>query len=82
MTGLHDRTPLLAGIDGPVLVDIDDTIIEVHGLRQTGIWLRILRGPRIERADHHRHHRAGCTGDHSGNGCAKARAGPRAELPG
>src|SRR3954466_7793498 len=31
VTGLHDRTSLLAGIDGPVLVDIDDTIIEVHG---------------------------------------------------
>ena len=31
VTGLHDRTPLLAGIDGPVLVDIDDTIMEVHG---------------------------------------------------
>ena len=30
VTGLHDRTSLLAGIDGPVLVDIDDTIIEVH----------------------------------------------------
>ena len=31
--------------------------------RQGGVWLRILRGPRIERADHHRHHGAGCTGD-------------------
>ncbi len=31
VAGWHDRTPLLAGIDGPVCVDIDDTIIEVHG---------------------------------------------------
>ena len=31
VTGLHGRTPLVAGIDGPVLLDIDDTIIEVHG---------------------------------------------------
>ena len=28
--------PVLAGIDGPVLVDIDDTIIEVHGYRKQG----------------------------------------------
>lgn len=33
---LHDRTPLLAGIDGPVLVDLDDTIIEVHGYTKEG----------------------------------------------
>src|SRR3954462_9532688 len=28
---LHARTPVPAGIDGPVCVDLDDTIIEVHG---------------------------------------------------
>jgi hypothetical protein len=33
---LADRTPLLAGIDGPVLIDIDDTIIEVHGYAKQG----------------------------------------------
>ena len=33
---LVDRTPLLAGIDGPVLVDVDDTIIEVHGYAKQG----------------------------------------------
>ena len=33
---LHARTPLLAGIDGPVLVDLDDTIIEVHGYAKQG----------------------------------------------
>jgi hypothetical protein len=33
---LHEHTPLLAGIDGPVLVDLDDTIIEVHGHAKQG----------------------------------------------
>ncbi|BBY55788.1 IS1380 family transposase [Mycobacterium koreense] len=36
LIGLHERTPLLAGIDGPVLVDLDDTIIEVHGYAKQG----------------------------------------------
>ena len=36
LSGLAERTPLLAGIDGPVLVDIDDTIIEVHGYAKQG----------------------------------------------
>lgn len=33
---LHARTPVLAGIDGPVMVDLDDTIIEVHGYAKQG----------------------------------------------
>ena len=33
---LHERTPLLAGIDGPVIIDLDDTIIEVHGYAKQG----------------------------------------------
>lgn len=36
VTGLHARTPLLAGINGPVMVDLDDTIIEVHGYAKQG----------------------------------------------
>src|SRR6476646_6206402 len=36
LTGLHAHTPLLAGINGPVLVDIDDTIVEVHGYAKQG----------------------------------------------
>ena len=36
LSGLCDRTPLVAGIEGPVLVDIDDTIIEVHGHAKQG----------------------------------------------
>ncbi len=33
---LHAGTPVLAGIAGPVLVDLDDTIIEVHGYAKQG----------------------------------------------
>src|SRR4029077_1320363 len=36
LTGLHGRTPVLAGINGPVLVDLDDTVIEVHGYAKQG----------------------------------------------
>ncbi|UXA10496.1 IS1380 family transposase (plasmid) [Mycobacterium sp. SMC-8] len=36
LASLHERTPVLAGIDGPVLVDLDDTIIEVHGYSKQG----------------------------------------------
>ena len=39
LTGLGDLTPLVAGIDDPagnVFIDIDDTIIEVHGYRKEG----------------------------------------------
>jgi hypothetical protein len=31
--GLAARTPVPAGVDGAVRVDVDDTIIEVHGTR-------------------------------------------------
>ena len=33
---LHARTPLLAGIDGAVCSDVDDSIIEVHGYAKQG----------------------------------------------
>jgi len=39
LTGLAGRAPLLAGGDlqsGPILVDVDDTIIEVHGYAKQG----------------------------------------------
>jgi Transposase DDE domain group 1 len=36
LAGLAARTPVAAGIDGPVLVDVDDTIIEVHGYAKQG----------------------------------------------
>ena len=36
LAGAHARTPLLAGMDGPVMVDLDDTIIEVHGYAKQG----------------------------------------------
>lgn len=34
--GLGEHTPVLAGIEGPLLVDIDDSIIEVHGHAKQG----------------------------------------------
>ena len=36
LTGLAERTPLVAGIDEYALVDLDDTIIEVHGHGKQG----------------------------------------------
>ena len=39
------------------MVDIDDTIIEVHGYAKQGVGLRLLRGPRPQRAARHRLHR-------------------------
>jgi len=39
LTGLAARTPVVAGIDDPegyVLVDVDDTIVEVHGYAKQG----------------------------------------------
>ncbi|MGH3503589.1 MAG: IS1380 family transposase [Nocardioidaceae bacterium] len=34
--GLAARTPLVAGIDSYALVDVDDTIVEVHGYQKQG----------------------------------------------
>jgi hypothetical protein len=36
LAGLAAATPLLTGIDGDVLVDVDDSIIEVHGYTKQG----------------------------------------------
>lgn len=36
LVGLASDTPVVAGIDGPVYVDLDDTIIEVHGYAKQG----------------------------------------------
>lgn len=36
LSGLAERTPVVSGIDGLALVDIDDTIIEVHGYAKQG----------------------------------------------
>lgn len=33
---LAENTPVVAGIDGPVCIDLDDTIIEVHGYAKQG----------------------------------------------
>ena len=36
LAGLRTATPLLNGVDGDVLVDVDDSIIEVHGYAKQG----------------------------------------------
>jgi hypothetical protein len=36
LAGLAAATPVATGVDGPVLVDIDDTIVEVHGHTKQG----------------------------------------------
>ncbi|KYH45582.1 IS1380 family transposase [Branchiibius sp. NY16-3462-2] len=36
LTTLSNSTPVTTGLDGPVMVDIDDTIIEVHGHTKQG----------------------------------------------
>lgn len=36
LSGLAANSPVVTGMDGDVLVDIDDTIIEVHGYRKQG----------------------------------------------
>src|SRR3954464_14643675 len=62
LTALADQTPLLgsprakAAGTGHVLVDVDDTIIEVHGYAKPGAGcrVRVLRGPRPQRPVGHR----------------------------
>lgn len=36
LVGLWSRTPVVAGVDGQVLLDVDDTIVEVHGYAKQG----------------------------------------------
>jgi hypothetical protein len=36
LAGLNSATPLLSGVDGDVLVDVDDTMIKVHGYAKQG----------------------------------------------
>jgi hypothetical protein len=45
LCGLAVRSPVVAGIEGSVLIDIDDTIIEVHGHTKQGSGYR-YRGVR------------------------------------
>lgn len=46
LCGLADQTPIIAGIEGTVFVDIDDTIIEVcgHGKQGSGYGYSGVRG--------------------------------------
>jgi hypothetical protein len=61
LAGLNSATPLLSGVDGDVLVDVDDTMIKVHGYAKQGGGFRLLgRDDQWRFADrgHHRDHPA------------------------
>jgi hypothetical protein len=50
---LHQHTPVLAGINGQVLIDLDDTMIEVHGYAEQGSFsdaARRVSGDMLTRA--------------------------------
>ncbi len=58
LTGLAKRTDLLPGLDGTVLVDVDDSIVEVHGHAKQGAGFGYTRA-RVEHAAGHGQHRLG-----------------------
>src|SRR3954471_5919308 len=60
---LAKNTPLMDGIDGPVLVDLDDTIIEVHGYAKQGSGYGYSGVRGLKRAAGHRQHWHGGAGD-------------------
>jgi len=64
LTGLAGMDPTPAGAsDELVLVDVDDTIVQVHGYPKQGLRLPILRDPRPERPARHRCHSIKGAGD-------------------
>ena len=81
LTGLAARAPLVGAAQrtgGRVLLDIDDTDHRGPRLRQAGLGVRLLRGPRPQRAARHRdHHRTPHRWSWP-NGCARDPAVPRA----
>jgi hypothetical protein len=63
LAALAGRTELLTGGPaGMVLVDVDDSIIEVHGHAKRGASFGYTAGPRPEHAARDRQHPRGCTG--------------------
>ena len=68
LVGLAEQAPLMAGADEsrqPVMVDIDDTIIEVHGYTKQGSgygYCGVSRPQRTPRDGEHERHRAGDRG--------------------
>ncbi len=80
LTGLAGQAPLLARRrpESGVLVDVDDTIIEVHGYAKQGAGFGYSGVRGLERAAGHRHHRRVGAGDRGASGCARARAARRA----
>jgi len=73
---LASATPLVAGIDDLALVDVDDTIVEVHGDAKQGAGFGLLRQARPERSRGDRYHdgqRAGDRGDPAAQGLGELR---------
>jgi hypothetical protein len=69
LSALGASTPVVTGFRQRVLVDIDDTIIEVHGYAKTGLGVRLLRSAGPERAPGDRDNQQWRTGDQgSGHG--------------
>ena len=56
--------PIAAGIDEYALVDIDDTIKEVHGYQKQGSGYGVFQGARVERAAGDRFHGHDSTDHH------------------
>lgn len=58
LVNLTPAVPLLLAANRErVVVDLDDTIIEVHGYKKAGRLVRVLRRPRTERPPRHCQHR-------------------------
>ena len=62
LIGLGQQVPLLPGIDEYALADMDDSIIEVHGLRQAGRRVRLHPGAGTELLHRHGQHIASSAG--------------------
>ncbi|WJY91898.1 hypothetical protein CFAEC_05290 [Corynebacterium faecale] len=64
LTGLAAQTPnLVPATDGYIFVDVDDTIIEVHGYKKQGAGFGYLRDTWTQRPAGHSHHPEFCPGD-------------------
>ncbi|QHE73770.1 hypothetical protein GFS60_07434 (plasmid) [Rhodococcus sp. WAY2] len=63
LRGLAERTPLAGAPEARVVVDLDDTIVPVHGHGKQGSGYGVYRGPWVERPDRHRHLRGAGSGD-------------------
>jgi hypothetical protein len=80
LTGLVAQASVLPGSSGRVLVDVDDTIIEVHGYAKQGAGFGYSKVRGVERAaghGDHRGHRAAGRGVSAAEGLDRLSAGRR-----